>query len=159
MTNRILTFSYKKFKLIPECYCLETDDTQFIVDVEKMTLEYIQLMEDIKLKEGLKHIMLISKLGNKYLQERQPWIHFKTNKNLCSSIIHISIHFLKHLATLIHAFLPDYSNYIATILKTECNTINLKIELNKLSGSLEKPDILFNKITEADVIKFKDLYT
>ena len=158
LTNRILSFSYKKFKLIPDFYSLELEDTVFIEEVETMTLEYIQLMEDIKLKEGIKQVMLISKLGNKYLQERQPWIHFKTNKNLCSSIIHISIHFLKHLGTLMEPFLPDYSNYIATILKTDCKIINSKIELNKLSGSLEKPDILFNKITEEDVIKFKDLY-
>ena len=34
LTNRILSFSYKKFKSIPEFYGLEMEDTKFIEEVE-----------------------------------------------------------------------------------------------------------------------------
>ena len=44
------------------------------------------------------------------------------------------------------------------ISKNLANTITSKIELNKLSGSLDKPDILFNKITEEDIQNFKEIY-
>ena len=158
LTNRILTFTYKKFKKVPPFYKSEFQDRKFIENINKITDEYIDLMENVKLKDGIKHLMLLSKLGNKYLQDRQPWIHFKSNYEVCSSIIHICVHFLNHLACLIRPFLPDYSNYISNILSSNSNQINLQIKFEEISNELKKPNIVFNKISEEDLQKFKKIY-
>jgi len=36
-------------------------------------------MEQAKMRDGLKHILAISKHGNQYMQFQQPWIKIKGN--------------------------------------------------------------------------------
>ena len=159
LTNRILSFTHKKFKSVPKLVKNNDSlDQEFIDQVNKMTNEYFELMEDIKLRDGLKHLMAISKLGNKYIQDRVPWVHFKTNNQLCGNIIHICVHFIKHLAVLLKSYLPDYCQYICQILKVDNDNITNNLELGIINCEIENPKILFNKISEEDIKNLKSIY-
>lgn len=158
MTNRILSFTFNKFKKVPKVNILDDDEINFIKEVENSTLDYLKLMENIKLKDALKQCLYICKIGNKYLQDRQPWVHFKLDYELCSNIINVANHFLKHIASLLQPFIPSYSLYISKILKTDCNRIDQKVKLNLLDDILEKPQILFHKITDEDIKNLKNKY-
>jgi methionyl-tRNA synthetase len=156
LMNRILTFTFKKFKKVPKLNNLSEIDNEFINQTNLMTNEYLDLMDDIKLRDGIKHLMLLAKLGNRFMQNRAPWVLFKENKEECENVLHILIHFLRHLTCLLSPFLPNFTIEIEKILGQECKVIKKELELNTFSeATLIKPKILFKKITEEQLEEFK----
>jgi len=158
LVNRVFTFTFKKFKSIPELGTLNEIDIIFQNQVNKLTIEYINLMKKIKLKEGLKQAMLISKLGNKYMQDREPWVLFKSNIDECKTVLHILIHFQKHLTSILYPFLPDFGFKIEQFLNTDCKKINSELIFNQISGELTKPEILFEKISKDKINELKEKF-
>ena len=60
-------------------------------------------------REAVKAILEISSLGNKYLQDREPWKLVKVNKNKCREILTLSANIAKNLAILLYPILPVFS--------------------------------------------------
>lgn len=52
--------------------------------VEEALVEYIDLLEAVSIKDGLRVAMKISSLGNEFLQHCQPWVVLKTDKVHCA---------------------------------------------------------------------------
>jgi methionyl-tRNA synthetase len=75
--TRALAFSEKFFNSsIPP---VEPEEADWIVLalVQRELSSYINAMEHAKLRDGLKHILAISKHGNQYMQSQQPWVKIK----------------------------------------------------------------------------------
>ncbi len=66
--NRALAFTHKSFEGKVPDYALNEDDKRFVESVNELIKQYIQALDGVQLKDGLKTTMAISKLGNKYLQ-------------------------------------------------------------------------------------------
>ena len=115
-------------------------------------------MENIRLRDGLKQLMTISKLGNKYIQDTEPWVKFKQDNHLCGNIMHVCIHFINHLSSLLRPFLPNYSDYICKILNTNNNHISEKLLLETIDSKITNPTILFKRISQEDINKLKSTY-
>lgn len=48
-------------------------DNEFIATIKQKYNNYVQLLEKVEIKEGLKQAMEISSIGNKYLQDSKFW--------------------------------------------------------------------------------------
>lgn len=70
---RTLTFIKSNYSSDIPPVLLQDDDIKFIEEVNKHLQDYFEKMEKSKLRDGLKCILSISRLGNGYLQEGQPW--------------------------------------------------------------------------------------
>ena len=57
------------------------DDLHLLALVQRELTGYVGLMEQAKLRDGLKHILMISKYGNQYMQHQQPWVQMKGSEN------------------------------------------------------------------------------
>ncbi len=68
--------------------------------VYELTKQWVSSMERIKIKEGLRIAMEVSAVGNKFLQDHQPWVHSKTNRTLCASLVAAGIGLCKLLGAL-----------------------------------------------------------
>lgn len=78
-TFRALTFAEKFFKsIVPEMHLTE-DDLNVLALVQRELTEYIAVLEQAKLRDGLRFILAISKHGNQYMQSQQPWAKLKGN--------------------------------------------------------------------------------
>ena len=77
-----------------------------------MLPEYLSYMEKIKIKESLKLVMAISKLGNIFLQETQPWVLFKSDATKCQSVVATSCGLVLVLATLAEPFMPHFTDKV-----------------------------------------------
>ena len=73
MTCRTLSFIKSNFNSkIPEM----ADDMVDFVTVVRVNRELTQFqlcMERLKLRDGLKHVLAISRIGNKFFQANEPW--------------------------------------------------------------------------------------
>ncbi|KAL2983005.1 hypothetical protein AAZX31_12G017500 [Glycine max] len=71
--------------------------------------QYIEAMEKVKLKQGLKTAMSISSEGNAYLQEAEFWRLYKENKSLCSLVMKTAAGIVYLLACLLEPFIPSFT--------------------------------------------------
>ncbi|KAI5604345.1 hypothetical protein BDE02_01G282700 [Populus trichocarpa] len=78
-------------------------------EVGKYVEQYLEAMEKVKLKHGLKTAMSISSEGNAYLQESQFWRLYKEDQPSCSIVIKTSLGLVYLLACLLEPFMPSFS--------------------------------------------------
>ncbi|KAA8550612.1 hypothetical protein F0562_002296 [Nyssa sinensis] len=71
--------------------------------------QYVESMEKVKLKQGLKIAMSISSEGNAYLQDSQFWKLYKEDRASCSIVVKTSVGLVYLLACLLEPFMPSFS--------------------------------------------------
>jgi methionyl-tRNA synthetase len=121
--------------------------------LSKLSNEYSNIektLDDIRLKEGLKQIMNISRLGNQYFQEKEPW---KTkDKDALLTLANV----VKDLAILIKPFLPKTAESIFRQLNIkELTWKNLGKEDIKAGHAIGKQELLFKKLEDKEIQEFK----
>lgn len=62
--------------MIPEMF-LEQDDITVLALVNRELSAYKKSLEGAKLRDGLRHILSISRHGNQYVQSQEPWVKAK----------------------------------------------------------------------------------
>uniref|UniRef100_A0ACD5ZRK6 Uncharacterized protein n=1 Tax=Avena sativa TaxID=4498 RepID=A0ACD5ZRK6_AVESA len=75
----------------------------------KLVGQYIDAMDKVKLKQGLKIAMAISSEGNAYLQESQFWKLYKQDPASCAIVMKTSVGLVYLLACLLEPFMPSFS--------------------------------------------------
>ncbi|KAM1689876.1 hypothetical protein TB2_031128 [Malus domestica] len=114
--NRVLSFVAKPSgqgygSIIPDAPQAEADPlTEKLAEkVGKYAEQYIEAMEKVKLKQGLKTAMAISSEGNAYLQESQFWKLYKEDQPRCTIVMRTSVGLVHLLACLLEPFMPSFS--------------------------------------------------
>lgn len=64
------------------------------------------------LKAGLRWAMEISRLGNQYLQDAEPWTVLKTNPELCGTICNVAVNLVYLISNIFEPFMPGFSNKV-----------------------------------------------
>ncbi|HEY4150196.1 MAG TPA: methionine--tRNA ligase [Chitinophagaceae bacterium] len=120
------------------------------------------LLEQYKFRDALFEVIDLSRKGNKYMQEKEPWIVAKSleqNPAAQKSIdncLHICLQLTANLAILINPFLPDTAKKMLHMMKVVDKMLDWenagKIDLLKTGYSLREPQLLFRKIEDAEII-------
>ncbi|KAH7660582.1 Methionine--tRNA ligase protein [Dioscorea alata] len=125
-TNRVLTFIAKPTGLGYNSIIPDASDPEshlltktFAVKVSKYVEQYVETMEKVKLKLGLKIAMSLSNEGNAYLQESEFWKLFKTDLVSCSIVMRTSVGVVYLLASIMEPFMPSFSTEVLKQLKLE----------------------------------------
>lgn len=114
--NRVLSFIAKPEgagygSIIPEAPNANTHPlSQSLAEtVGNLIEQYIDAMDKVKLKQGLKIAMAISSEGNAYLQESQFWKLYKQDPASCATVMKTSVGLVYLLACLLEPFMPSFS--------------------------------------------------
>ncbi|CAI2728367.1 unnamed protein product [Schistosoma spindalis] len=76
--NRSLSFVSRFFNsIIPSITKLEPVDTEFLARINKLFATYIRNMELCHLRDAIRNVLTIARLGNGYFQANQPWVAVK----------------------------------------------------------------------------------
>lgn len=67
-------------KTVPEMQLIR-DDFILLAQCTREYRGYISCVEKAKLRDGIRHILSISRHGNQYMQSNQPWVLLKGNPN------------------------------------------------------------------------------
>lgn len=105
--HRTLTFINTQFNsLIPKPETLD-EDYKKILGVLKEKVETIaQEIEECRLQAAANEMISISRLGNQYLNEKEPWKLIKKNINKAASILYVTAQMVKALAIVSAPFMP-----------------------------------------------------
>ncbi len=140
---------------MPECSPNEAD-LKFIDLVSKEIKEYIAALDKIKIKDGLKIAMGISKLGNQYIQENKPWDLVKSQPARCGTVVAVALNLVKVLASLLSPYLPPTSDKIFAQLNLPVSLIEDTFSLSIPAGhSIGEPAVLFKKIEDVSEFRSK----
>lgn len=142
-----------------------------LVDAIRQTKTKVEgLLEEYKFRDALFEVIDLSRTGNKYMQEKEPWIvakQLETDPSVQKSIdncMHLCLQLTANLAILINPFLPDTAKKMLGMMKVVDKILDWEnagsIKLLSVGYSLREPQLLFRKIEDAEiaaqVAKLKD---
>lgn len=138
----------------------ETDQT--LIQLIKLSSELVTTqVEAYKFREALFQIIDLARSGNKYMQEKEPWITAKQlaeNPEVQKSIdntMHLCLQLTANLAILINPFLPNTAKTMIQMMKVVDKMLDWenagKIKLLSVGYSLREPQLLFRKIEDTEI--------
>jgi methionyl-tRNA synthetase len=132
-----------------------------IREIESAKSRIEGLLEQYKFREALFEVIDLSRKGNKYMQEKEPWIVARTlaetpaNQGLIDNCLHICLQLSANLAILINPFLPFTAKKMLHMMKVVEKMLDWdnagKMNLLSVGYSLRAPELLFRKIEDEEV--------
>ena len=154
--NRVFVLTHKYFDgSIPENSGLNNID----LEVLKKTYEYPKLisesLDNFKFRQAASLLIDLSRLGNKYLADEEPWKLYKSVElERVKQIMFVSLQICGMLAILSHPFLPNASKKIKKIINLDYNKwtdLDIKNPILKSSKKINKPELIFRKIEDEEI--------
>ena len=154
--NRVLVLTHKYYDgEIPQ----NIDNECIDYDILKQVYEYPEIisksLDKFKFRESVNSLIELSRLGNKYLAEKEPWKLIKEGKNQrVNEIMYISLQTCAMIAILSEPFLPNASKKLISILnlkKVKWNDIDKSNALLTSNNKINKPELIFRKIEDEEI--------
>jgi methionyl-tRNA synthetase len=118
-------------------------------------------LEHYKFRESLFEVVDLARKGNKYMQEKEPWILAKTvsensvNQQLIDNCLHHCLQLTANLAILIHPFLPATARKMCYMMKVVEKILDWEnagsMKLLSMGYNLREPQLLFRKIEDEEI--------
>lgn len=143
--HRVLSFCYKHYKKTPKITIISDYDKDFVAEVDEHINNYHQFFESNRMKDSLRTVMVVAILGNKYINESEPWKMIKTNPEKCGSVMGILLNLVKLIGSLMEPFMPETADKIRQFLNVNSLDLPIKFEFDLPQTELNKPEILFRQ--------------
>jgi methionyl-tRNA synthetase len=152
--HRTLKFINKHFNgAIPKSEALNEDAEQILKELKEKVEKVAEEIEECKLQAAANTIMSISRMGNQYLNEKEPWNLIKKDKAKAANVIYVAAQIVKALAIVSAPFIPFTAEEIWKTLKLSGSLFNHRwseaLELLSADHKIAEAKPLFQKI-EAD---------
>ncbi|WP_299246129.1 methionine--tRNA ligase [uncultured Aquimarina sp.] len=162
--NRIVVLTNKYYDgVVPTPNEFSEVDLQTLTELRAYPAVISSSIERYRFREGSQELLNVSRLGNKYLADEEPWKLIKTDPERVKTIMYVGLQVAAALSTLSEPFLPFTSQKLKNILaatssdiKTNWNEIATKEVLLPAGHTIEKAELLFSKIEDADIQKQLD---
>ena len=123
--NRAMVLTHKYFGgEVPQAGTLEEIDLRLIADLAKVKENLEANLDTFHFREALKDAMEIARLGNKYLQETEPWKVAKTDMTRVATILNCALQLCANIAVAFEPFLPFMSAKLSGMLGMESTSWN-----------------------------------
>ena len=140
---------------------MDDADRALVQEIENARFRVENCLENYKFRDGLNEVMDLARKGNKYMQDKQPWITAKTleenpaNQALIDNCLHLCLQLTANLAILVNPFLPFTAQKMCYMMKVVDRMLEWenagKIDLLKVNYPLRAPELLFRKIEDTEV--------
>ena len=166
--NRTFVLMHKLCKgKVPPLHAEIIDDTdkKMVSEFEQTKFRIENLLEQFKFRDALFEVIDLARKGNKYLQDKQPWIIAKqiggesesaTNAQLLiDNCLHVCLQLCANLAVFINPFLPFTAKKMIHMMKVVDKMLDWenagKPKLLSVGYSLRPPELLFRKIEDEEI--------
>ena len=118
--NRAIVLTHKFFEgKAPSQGALTDTDTQLFADIAKAKESLSANLDTFHFREALKDAMEIARLGNRYLQETEPWKLAKTDMDRVATIMNVALQICGNIAIAFEPFLPFMSEKLRSMLNMD----------------------------------------
>jgi methionyl-tRNA synthetase len=153
--NRALQLPTKNYQGVVPSYNERPEFLPILEAIQNSKKQILESIENFKFRDALSELMNISSIGNKFLQESEPWKKDK-DPQFVSDVLRLSLEIAAQLAVFMEPFLPFSSNKLFKMLNI--HTISIKDALDsKLlltdGHQLGTPELLFEKIEDEQIAR------
>lgn len=152
---------------VPPLHAASVDeaDRAMVAEFQRTKLEVEKLIEQYKFREALFVIIDLARKGNKYMQDKEPWIVARRKdasggieadaQQQIDNCLHVCLQLCANLAIFIHPFLPFTAQKMCTMMKVVDRMLDWenagKAKLLSVGYTLRAPELLFRKIEDAEI--------
>ncbi len=152
---------------------LDDTDRALKADISNTAEKVKTLLEEFKFRDALFEVIDLSRKGNRYMQEKEPWIvarkaspnpseggeqrseeQVAAQKSI-DNCLHLCLQLTANLAILINPFLPITAKKMIGMMKVVEKMLDWenagKIKLLSVGYSLREPQLLFRKIEDEEI--------
>ncbi|MBO4944480.1 MAG: methionine--tRNA ligase subunit beta, partial [Muribaculaceae bacterium] len=149
--NRALVLTHKYFDgVVPEPDTLQEIDEKLRKDVHDTVGRMADAIETFHFREAAKEMMEVARLGNRYLQETEPWKVAKTDMDRVRTILWCALQLCGHLAGAMEPFMPFAARKLADMLRIDKLDWTLEVAAAPVAAGtvLAPAELLFDKIDD-----------
>lgn len=142
--HRTLTFINTQLRgEVPQPKILGKDDEEILKALKEKVETIAKEIENCRLQSAASNVMSVSRMGNQYLNEKEPWKLMKADREKALNVIYVAAQIVKALAIISAPFIPFAAEEI-------WKTLNLPGSVHKQSwDEALKPLPPKHKIAEA----------
>ena len=144
---------------------IDEADKQLLQEISNSKQKIENNIEAYKFRDALSDVIDLARKGNKYMQDKQPWIEAKQATDdgrptaeaqaRIDNCLHICLQLTANLAIFIHPFLPHAAKKMSYMMKTVDKMLDWEnagsVKLLSIGYSLRPPELLFRKIEDGEV--------
>ena len=152
---------------------MDEKDRTLIEEIKNAKNKVENLLSEFKFRDALFEVIDLSRKGNKYMQEKEPWIvakqaspnHSERGGQLSEeqiaaqksidNCLHLCLQLTANLAILINPFLPTTANKMLVMMKVVEKMLDWEnagsTKLLSVGYSLRPPQLLFRKIEDEEI--------
>lgn len=149
--NRAVVLTHKYFGgKVPANGELMQPETAAIAEIKATATALTDALNTFHFREALKEAMNIARIGNRYLQETEPWKMAKTDMGRVATILNTAMQICANIAVAFEPFLPFMSAKLSKILdmgKLSWDMVG-RFDLLEAGRQVEQPELLFEKIDD-----------
>ena len=149
--NRTLVLTNKYYNgQVPEPSNITAEDQQIIAQIKAIPERISKLAYAYKLREAQAEMMLLARIGNKYLADNEPWKLVKTDPERVETIMYLALQITANLQIATQLFLPATASKLAKMLDASwSNYADLgRTDLLAAGHQIGEVQILFAKIED-----------
>ncbi len=152
--NRALVLTHKFFAgKVPAAVGFTTEDEDVLRQLGEFPARIGELIDNYRFRDALNELMNLTRLGNKYLADTEPWKLIKTDEARTGTVLHVALQLAASLVTLMEPFLPYSAEKLGTMLNLEKGAWSAAGRPDSLATGhqLAAAALLFDKIEDATV--------
>jgi methionyl-tRNA synthetase len=151
--HRTLMFVVNQFNSqVPAPNQLTAEDEATLASAKEKVAELLENLETSHLQSAANMLVSLSRTGNQYLNEKEPWNLIKKDRDKAATVLYVALQTVKAIAIAAAPFMPNAAEQIWT-------TLNLPGSVHKTAWNeaykplptghrITKPKPLFNKVED-----------
>lgn len=153
--NRAMVLTHKYFDGIVPSIPADVDAGRAALapELSKAVADLTAALDTFHFRDALKSMMEIARIGNRYLQDMEPWKVAKTDMPLTGAILNVALQLCANIAIAAEPFMPFMSERLRRMLGMENVGWNMLGSLDMIPAGrhLAAPELLFEKIEDATI--------
>ncbi|TGE25702.1 methionine--tRNA ligase [Hymenobacter aquaticus] len=132
---------------------LQPIDQEALAQLAEFPQRIGELIDNYRFRDALNELMNLTRVGNKYLAETEPWKLIKTDEARTGTVLHVALQIAAGLVTLMEPFLPASAATLGQMLRVEKGSWQAAGRPDTLAAGHEigAAALLFDKIEDATV--------
>ena len=157
--NRVVVLTNKYYYgAIPKKNNFLDDDKEVLNQINLSILKIEKSIQKFRFREACNELINISRIGNKYLADQEPWKIIKEDEARVETVMYVSLQISAILSVISEPFLPNTSKKLQDILNSKDHQIEWtwdnvikNMTLIKTGVNINKAELLFTKIEDKEI--------
>ncbi len=154
LIHRVLSFISSKYGgEVPDAD-LDDESKRMLDEAKELAGKIEANLENFRLRESLRDLLEIARVGNRFFNSREPWRDIKENKERADSTILASFNLLKAIACYMHIFMPFSAEKLWNMMGLQGEPAKFSEAFNIMKGiRIGRIEPLFHKVNKEELIR------